>query len=142
MATATNLLIIILCINLAFFVFGKPENASPVLGMVSAFLTGVDPITVIIQYGNALAIYLLLIGVIAAASVATGANYLTTGGGYGAAVALKILAISIFSALALFPNFTSLGFPSLAGSGIPILEIIQIIFGGLLTITVVEILGS
>lgn len=140
MSMGTNLLLIVVAFNLLLFIFGEPDSCSPVLGIVSAWLSGADIVSIMVSYGNALAIYAILIGVIAAASFATGANYLTTGGGHGAVLALQVLGIAIFSALALFPNFATLGFPSLIGSGIPLLEGIQIVFGALLTVTVIEML--
>lgn len=134
MSIGTNLLLIVVSFNLFLVIFGSPSSCSPVLSMVSAWLTGANPVSVIIEYGNALAIYLILMGILALASFSTGANYLTTGGGHGAVMALQILGISIFSALLLFPNFSTLGFPT------TIEYILNIVFGSLLTAAVVEIL--
>lgn len=138
MTMATNLLMILLAINLGLFVFGNPEVNSPMLAVIKSFylaFTGSPNWSLIITtFGSSLWIYGALFLLIIAAAVATGANFITTGGGYGSIMTLQVLAIAIFSSLILMPNFAGFGFPSM-------LEyILDIIFGGMITVTVISML--
>ena len=135
MGLATNLLIIILGINLMLFIFGNPENNSPMLAIVKAIFTGdVDWLYLFQTIGSNLLVYGTLMGIITAAAFVTGGNPLTGGGGYGSAVAMQIIAIATFSALVLFPNFSTFGFPTLVE------YILNIVFGGLVTVATIGLL--
>lgn len=140
MSIATNLLLIMLSINLMLFVFGNPENNSPMLASIKTIYqmtTGSgDWITFFNSYatlGN-LTIFGILMGVVLLGALATGANWITTGGGYGAILTLQVLAIAIFVPLMLMPNFSTFGFPTM------IEYVLDIIFGGLITVTVISML--
>lgn len=138
MSIATNLLLIMLSINLMLFVFGNPENNSPMLAVIKtfylAFTGSPNWNNIITAFGSSMWIYGTLFILIATAAIATGANYLTTGGGYGAILTLQVLAIAIFSSLILMPNFSTFGFPTM------IEYVLDIIFGGLITVTVISML--
>jgi hypothetical protein len=135
MSIATNLLMIILGINLMLFVFGNPENNSPMLAILKAIFTSdVDWNYVIWTIGRNAWIFGTLIGIIAVTSYLTGANPLTGGGGYGAILTLQIIGISVVSSLVLMPNFSTFGFPAM------IEYILNIIFGGWITVTIISLL--
>jgi hypothetical protein len=135
MSIATNLLLIVLGINLMLFIFGSPENNSPMLAILKAVFTGsVDWTYLFSTIGYAAAVYLTLMGFVILAGIATGTNYLTTGGGQGSVVALQIVAIAIFSSLCLMPNFSTFGFPTM------IEYVLNIFFGGMITVTVISLL--
>ena len=134
MSIATNLLLILVGINLMMFVFGNPENNSPLLAILKAIFTGnVDWSYLVITIANNAWIYVILLGMIAVASYLTGANPLTGGGGYGSILTLQILAIGMVSSLILLPNFSTFGFPDM------IYYIINIVFGGWITVTVISL---
>jgi len=123
-----------------FFVFGNPENNSPILGSIKTIFlisqgTG-SWITFFNSYAtlSTLAIFGVLCSVLALASIATGANWITTGGGYGSIMALQILAIAIIIPMLLMPNFSTFGFPAM------IEYILDIIFGGWITVTIIALL--
>lgn len=132
MTIATNLLVIMLAINLMIFVFGSPENNSPMLGVVKGIVMG-NFWQVLESIGTSAWIYGILIGLIAGVAFLTGA-FPGTGGGYAALLVLQVLAIAIFSAVLLFPNFSTFGFPAM------IEYILDVIFGGFTVITVVSLL--
>ena len=135
MTIATNLLLIILGINLMLFIFGSPENNSPMLAILKAVFTGsVDWTYLLSTIGYAATIYITLMGFVILAGIATGTNYLTTGGGFGSILTLQIIAIAIFSFLCLMPNFSTFGFPDMIG------YVLNIFFGGLITVTVISLL--
>ncbi|MEM3063161.1 MAG: hypothetical protein QW303_06440 [Nitrososphaerota archaeon] len=140
MSISVNLLMILIGVNLLLFVFGNPINNSPILAIIknifdiasgtgswSNFFSSYATLSTITIFG-------VLISILAIASIATGSNYLTTGGGYGAVSALQILAISIFIPMLLMPNFATFGFPSI------IEYILDIIFGGWIVVTIITIL--
>lgn len=144
MSIATNLLLIILGINLMLFIFGSPEINSPMLAVIKAIFTGDTDWTYLLNtIGYSAGVYILLMGFVALASLATGSLGLSVGGsGQGAVMVLQIIAIAIFAALVLMPNFAAFGFPSALDptNPYPILEIIQIVFGGLVSVTVISLL--
>ncbi len=133
MSLVTNMILILLGINLMIFVFGSPENNSPMLGLVKGIATG--------SWGNffySLAtsswIYIVLIGLVALAAYATGANPLTGGGGYGAVLVLQILGIAVVFSILAFPNFATFGFPAM------IEYTIDIVMGGFIVVIVIALL--
>jgi hypothetical protein len=135
MSIATNLLIMILGINLMLFVFGNPEVNSPMLAILKGIFTGnIDWSYLIYTIGKNAWIFLALIGVITTVSYLTGANPLTGGGGYGSILTLQIIGLAIASSLFLMPNFSTFGFPAM------IEYILNIIFGGFITVTVISLL--
>jgi hypothetical protein len=144
MSIATNLLLIVLGINLMLFIFGSSETNSPMIATIKNIFTGDTDWTYLLDtIGYSASVYLLLMGFIFLASLFTGSVGLSTGGsGQGAVMVLQIIAIAIFAALALMPNFAALGFPSALDptNPYPILEIIQIVFGSLITVTVISLL--
>lgn len=140
MTMATNLLLILLAINLGFFVFGNTDVNSPILAsfkVIYQISTGSgDWISFINSYASlsTLTIFGALITVVALGALATGANWITTGGGYGSMLSLQVLAIAIFLPLLLMPNFHPIGFPAI------IETVLDVIFGGLITVTVISML--
>lgn len=137
MSLSTNLLMLLLGINLMLFVFGNPENNSPMLGIIKAiFLSttgGSDWSYLIFTIGKNMWIFGTLVLIIAGVSYLTGSTPLT-GGGYASVLSLQILAISILSSLILMPNFATFGFPAM------IEYVLDIIFGGWITATVITVL--
>lgn len=144
MSFATNLLLIIFGINLVLFAFGEPEANSPMLALIKAAFSGsVDWSYLIETIGSNAGIYIALMVIVAAASVATGAvPFISGGGGHGATMALQIIAIAIFSTLFLVPNFSTLGFPSALAGEPPILEIVNMIFGVMFIVSFIGILRN
>ena len=142
MSFATNLLLIVFGINLILFVFGGSHyNSTLISTLIDIFDGGDFDYSYILEnLGSNAGLYILLIGTVSVASFLTGSNPLTSGGGHGAIVALQIVAIAIFSSLLLVPNFSTMGFPSAAEGNLPILEIIQLIFGIMYVIAMVGLL--
>lgn len=142
MSFATNLFLILLGINLVLFAIGESEMNSPMFGTLKdLFVDGtINWGTLVETLGTNAWIYITLIGVVALASLATGSNPLTGGGGHGAVVALQVLSIAIFTSLILIPNFSVMGFPSAADGDLPVLEIIYVIFGAMYVIAMMGLL--
>lgn len=142
MSFASNLILIVFGINLILFAFGEPEANSPMLAIIKALFAGgeVDWGYLIYSIGSNAWVYGALMAIVAGAAFLTGGTPLTGGGGHGSLVAMQIIAISIFSALFLVPNFGTLGFPSAIAGEMPILEIINMVFGALFVVSLLGIL--
>lgn len=88
--------------------------------------------------GSYALVYLTLMGIIFLASLKTGGGLpFVGGGGHGAIMVFQTMAIGIFAVLFLLPNFATLGFPSSASGDQPVLEIINIVFGGMLAVALI-----
>lgn len=138
MSIATNLLLLMLGINIILFAFGEPEANSPMFAVMKAIFSGgdFDWSHLLQSIGSNAAVYILLIGLVSVASFLTGGNPLTSGGGHGALVALQVITIAIFSSLFLVPNFSTMGFPE------DVLLIINIIFGSMYVVAMMSLLGG
>lgn len=136
MSFATNLLLIVLGINIILFAFGEPEANSPMFKVLKGIFTGgdFDWGEILTTLGSDADLYILLIGTVSIASFLTGSNPLTSGGGHGALVALQVVSIAIFSSLLLVPSFSTMGFPS------EIETIINVIFGAMYVIAMMGLL--
>jgi len=142
MSMAANLLLIILSINVFIFIFNygsDPEchGCSLIFSTAKAVATG-DYVPVLYSLARNSWLFGILIGLVGIASYLTGANPLTGGGGYGSVLVLQIIAISLFATLGLMPDFSTMGFPSMATGGYPIAELINLFFGGMIVVCVMD----
>lgn len=121
MGLATNILIILFCVNLVIWLAGEPyyRAASPVF-LLASKIAGDQRISwnyVLSRMGESFlmtaAIVGALIGIMAILSTVTGSVQIGTtvgggGSGFGAAHALAIAAIIIFTNFAAMPNFSKM----------------------------------
>lgn len=130
MGYGSTIIMIMLFVNVLIFIGAlatdNSEINTPVIATMVAIAEG-DTLSLIPALASFIGssgtvIGLIILGLIAL-SVATGTNYITTGGGYGVVHAPMLIGLFIFMSLTLIPNFDVMGFPY------PLNTILYAVFG-------------
>jgi hypothetical protein len=119
MGYGITIMIVILCVNLIVFTGSLATHNSDINSPIIETLIDVyndgnvlSLIPNISEFvGNTGVVLGLLITGMVALSIATGTNYITSGGGYGASMLPMLVGVFIFTTLATTPTFSAMGFP-------------------------------
>lgn len=118
MGYGSTIIIIMLFVNIVLWLGSlatdNSEINTPIISTLTAVATG-DTLSLIPSLttyigSSGTVIGLIILGIIGL-SVATGSNYLTSGGGQGVVHAPMLIGLFIFLTLGLVPNFSVMGFP-------------------------------